>query len=338
MKKIAILNTLSSGVDIFNVVSDKLNVSAIIGLSSSVKKDGVSGYIDQESLCKESGVELIEIFDYSLSAAEDKEKLLGYDIDILLVAGWQRLIPDWLIDHCKICAVGVHGSPYGITEGRGRSPQNWALILGKEEFSLSIFEITPGIDDGAIIKSCTFEISPFDTISSMQHKVARLTAKMFIDSVLDGAISSRHFAEQEGEAKYLPMRRPEDGEIDWNLSSVAICDFIKALSHPYPGAYSYCGEIKTIFYAAVPFSCSEEYSCPAGTVIQIFTNADLLVKTGDGAVLVVDYIVSEAQLSALNTKVFSSANSAEQYKRIISRHKEKHPDLDLASDILSLAK
>ena len=52
--------------------------------------------------------------------------------------------------------LGGHGSPDGISGGRGRLPQNWALILGAKRFDLALFKITPGIDDGPIIAKRSF--------------------------------------------------------------------------------------------------------------------------------------------------------------------------------------
>ena len=114
---------------------------------------------------------------------DDKNKLLNTNIDILIVAGWQRLIPEWLIQHCKICVIGSHGSPLGITKGRGRSPQNWALIMGMESFEISIFQIDKGIDSGRIFNTKSFKYSAFDDIKTSYYKVCMLISQMLIELI-----------------------------------------------------------------------------------------------------------------------------------------------------------
>ena len=79
--------------------------------------------------------------------------------------------------------MGAHGSPLGITKGRGRSPQNWALILGLSTFYISIFKIDPGIDSGQIIETRSFTYSDFDDIKTSYYKVCLLTADMIINNL-----------------------------------------------------------------------------------------------------------------------------------------------------------
>ncbi|WP_291329249.1 formyltransferase family protein [Desulfovibrio sp. UCD-KL4C] len=334
--KIVILNTIFSGIDVLNSVASAITVDTVIGLSPLTNTANISGFVDQKEICENKGINYVEISDYSLRDASDQQKILNIEIDILLVAGWQRLIPEWLISHCSICAVGSHGSPYGITEGRGRSPQNWALILGKTSFNLSIFKITPGIDDGATIKDCTFEISQFDTIASTHHKVSQLTAQMFIDSIEDNSIINSHFTEQTGIPKYLPMRKPEDGEIDWFQSSLTIHNFIRALTEPYPGAFSLLGNEKIFFLQAYPYFLDYFSNENPGSIIKTFANGDFLVKTGDSFMLVTKYLSSNNCNKLIEGQSFESCKSQEQYNRIISRHISKYPELPIVEDILEL--
>ncbi len=113
--------------------------------------DFIAEYYDYEQFCISQKIEYVTVDTYTLKSESDKKKLLGLDIDIIITSAWQRLIPEWLIDHCNIGAIGVHGSAVGISGGRGRSPQNWALIFGENKFFLSIFWIDTNIDNGEII-------------------------------------------------------------------------------------------------------------------------------------------------------------------------------------------
>ena len=62
-----------------------------------------------------------------------------------------NVITDSFINIANLATIGAHGSCDGIVKGRGRSPQNWAFILGANKFKISLFKITSGIDEGDVI-------------------------------------------------------------------------------------------------------------------------------------------------------------------------------------------
>jgi methionyl-tRNA formyltransferase len=72
----------------------------------------ISGYTNLAPLAGKLGIPLYRPHGYSLKSDEDLERLSNKHIDVLIVFGWQRLIPEWLINHCKIGVFGVHGGPY----------------------------------------------------------------------------------------------------------------------------------------------------------------------------------------------------------------------------------
>ena len=175
---IYILNTVGIGLDIIDLVSKHVKILGIIGLSKRAPTDAISDYVYQYEFCDEHDFDFIEMESYELKSEQDKLKLISLDIDVLIVAGWQRLVPSWLISHCSICVIGSHGSPLGITKGRGRSPQNWALLLGLESFYISIFEVDAGIDSGRIIDTRKFVYSEFDDIKTSYYKAMMASISM----------------------------------------------------------------------------------------------------------------------------------------------------------------
>lgn len=335
--KVFILNTLSIGEDTIDFLSKNISISGIIGLSEREPKDNISDYSYQKEFCAKINIPFIEVSDYSLQNEKDKEILSELEIDVLIVTGWQRLVPAWLIDHCKICVIGSHGSPFGITGGRGRSPQNWALMLGAKEFYISIFKIDPGIDSGAVIDTKKFELSSFDTIKTSYYKVSILTSQMISEAIISGKLLETKFEEQsDKDAFYLPQRKPEDGEIDWNRNSFEVYDFVRALTKPYPGAFSKINNNKIVIWSGIPFSVQEEVTrdTEPGTIIKIFNKNDLLVKTKDSYFLIDNY-TSEFNIELLQK--FEYCDFKKQLSQIVERHELKYPDLKVAPAILKSA-
>lgn len=335
--EIYILNTLEIGINSINLLKRHLDIRGVIGLSERDASDNISGYKYLKQYCHKDDLHFIEVDTYSLSSQTDREKLLKLNIDILIVSGWQRLIPRWLIDHCKECVIGSHGSVHGITGGRGRSPQNWALLLGKKEFYISIFKIDEGIDSGSIIDTKSFVLTEFDNIKTSYYKVSWLTSQMIVDSIKNRRLFSKNSVKQEEEeARYLPQRLPEDGEIDWSRTSKQIYNFIRALTQPYPGAFSFLGQEKIIMWKGLPFEVNDSsraFKC--GEIVKVYDNRDFLVKTGNSFLLIDDY--SESSKRCIREgAILSSCCFEIQIKNIIERHYRKYPQLRLSDDILDI--
>jgi methionyl-tRNA formyltransferase len=339
---IYVLSTVEVGTDIINVLKNQLNINGIIGLKNQESSDDISGYYYMENYCKANSIPFIEVQNYSLKSEVDKTLLQSLNIDILIVAGWQRLIPQWLITQCKICVIGGHGSPYGIAGGRGRSPQNWSIILNKKEFFISIFKIDEGIDSGDIIDEKEFEISPFDDIESSYNKVCWLTSQMIIDCIQSKKITSGKLIAQDANPRYFPQRLPEDGQIDWNRTDTDIYNFIRALTKPYPGAFSYLNGGKLIVWSAKPFAVFTTKKYSPGQIVKKYTNGKLLVSTLNGFVQIDNYTFKSSSeketVSIEEGMMLESADFKQQMKNIVDRHEKKYPELKIAEDILSLTK
>lgn len=325
------LNTMAIGLDTIQIVSKKTKIKGVIGLTKRNPGEAISDYVYQKEFCTENNLDFIELETYNFSSKKDIEKLKKIKIDVLVVSGWQRLVPNWLIEQCKFGVIGIHGSPLGITKGRGRSPQNWALILGLEKFSVSIFKIDPGIDSGKIIDTKTFKYSQFDNIKTSYYKVCLLTAQMISNMISSNKLTNNNFEVQdESEAEYFPQRKPEDSYIDWDLPSERIRGFIRAITNPYPGATTIIKDCEVKIWSAIPFDLEFDSKAKPGQIVKIFNKGDLLVKTSDGYLLIEDYEV-KGKLKLKEEHIFISKSYEDQMKRICSSHREKYPNLPLSS-------
>lgn len=318
---IYVLNATINGKLMTELLVERLKICGIIGLDIN-GGNKTSEYYDYTEYCNEVGVPYYQMETYALSNERDKNLLESLDIDLIIVASWQRLVPDWLINHCSIGIIGTHGSHEGIIRGRGRSPQNWALMYGKNKFIFSIFWIEPGIDDGRIIDTEEFDYSEIDTILSSYVKLNILKAELIIKNIENGKIQNRSGDIQNGEALYLPQRTAEDGMIDWNRKCVDIYNMTRALTKPYPGAYTIYDGHRVIVWSAVPINLREDWICSGvanGSVISVLKDG-FIVKCADG-VLLVDL---HEGYNVRKGIVFESANYHEQMLKIVERHKQKY--------------
>ena len=333
MKNIYILNTLIHGIDTINLLKDKIKIKGIISLRN--KSKDISGYVDHKTFCKKEKIKLIKVETYELNNSIDEKNIKKLKINILLVLGWQRLIPSWLINHCEIC-LGVHGSPLGITKGRGRSPQNWALMLGKKKFNVSLFKIDANIDSGPVISSKKFSYSVYDDIKTSYYKISFMVADMIISFIRKKKII---FKKQNDKiAEYYPKRIPDDGRIDWSLNSKKLKNFVNSLTKPYPGAFSFINKKKIIIWNLIPFVLKIKNKISNGSIIKIFFNKDILVKVNNGFVLIDNYELIDKNFSISENMKFEKYSFKKQIKNIIKRHITKYKDLKIVTELKKIAK
>jgi len=266
-----------------------LKPKLIINLSK--KSENISGYFDLKDIAKKNNIEIFRPFNYSLKSNKDKEFLTSKKIDILLVFGWQRLIPSWLLEHSIFGAYGIHGGPELPPRARGRAVFNWSILLGYKNFYLYLFKLDSEVDSGEIIELKEFEILNKDDIVSIYHKNCIVSSQMFIKYIpkILNNVNLSTIKQQNVEPTYLPKRLPENSGIKWNEKAEVIVNLIRAVTHPYPSAFTYLDNMKVEILRAHIFDRRLKFKKNPGEIIEVFPNNDFIVMTLDFPVYIREY-------------------------------------------------
>jgi len=242
-----------------------------------------------EQYCLTNGIRFRHVSSYTLKGEADLALFREEAIDLLLVIGWERLLPPAILDCLGTCACGMHGSAFGLPRGRGRSPLNWALITGKRKFLTSLFRYNSGVDAGDVIGTVAFDVNKFDSIETL-HAKNRIAMMELIERhyplLRDGVAS--FVPQPPGRATYYPRRTEEDGAIDWRQPVHAVYDLIRAVAPPYPGAFCFYRGTKPRIDAAQPFDTGLfDRQQEPGLVLDVsISRSRFVVATGDGTLLV----------------------------------------------------
>jgi UDP-4-amino-4-deoxy-L-arabinose formyltransferase/UDP-glucuronic acid dehydrogenase (UDP-4-keto-hexauronic acid decarboxylating) len=206
--------------------------------------------------------------------------------DIIFSFHYRRNVSQAILDIAPAGCLSVRASL--LPEYRGKCPANWVLVNGATETGVTLHYLTTGVDDGDIVCQEKIKLSDTDTAKSVHEKATETASKM-LDTILpkitDG--TAPRTPQDQSKATYYGPRCPEDGEIDWNKSAVEIRNLVRAVTFPYPGAFSYVGEKKYFFWAVTAMSDSEvglngcEKRPFPGTII---STEPLAVACGKGAV------------------------------------------------------
>lgn len=342
------LVAVECGVDTLERLRQSVSIDGVIGLAPSAVSDvnAVSGYVDIRDYARQHDLPCYLANSYQLNHESDKQMLAKLDIDVLAVLGWQRLVPNWLIEHCRVGVLGGHGSADGITRGRGRSPQNWALLLNRPTFEVSLFRIDPGVDSGPILATRSFTYDVCDDIAVSYHKVSWLMADMIAELMSDGNLERFvGHPQSEADARYMPQRRPEDGQIDWNRPAPDLCHFVRALTRPYPGAWcSIEGGSRLVVWRAVPFSVPIDVAHEQpGKVLARHADDSLVIRCGGAdsstLLLVQDWEIDGefARYQIGQGTQLSTVDFTKQMAQIVDRHTQRYPECQITSDVLQAA-
>lgn len=268
------------------------NIDLVITLEPKyAAKNKVAGYFDLRPFLHDEGIEYYLVDDYNLKSDADIQALSQRDLGVLLCMGWQRLIPEWLLKYLDVGAFGMHGSNKPLPHGRGRSPMNWSLIQGKEMFFTHFFQYKSGVDDGDVIGFQLFDITPYDTAHTLHIKNLLSMIKLcetHLTRVLENNFSTT--PQKEVEPSFYPKRTETDGIIFWEDSTQDVYNLVRAITHPFPGAFSFYGKSKVKMWKVIPFDTHIRWdNAESGEICEVLYDGSFIVKTGDTSVLVLEY-------------------------------------------------
>ena len=258
-----------------------------------------SASISLEALQEEFGFNLHHVKNI---ADEDNIKFLKEkNLDILFIIGWHRIVPQIVLDQAKIC-VGLHTSL--LPKDRGSSPINWKLIRGCKNGGVTLFHLSSDVDSGPIIAQKDFSIDFEDTVQIVYFKSTLKSLDLLDENWLDlHNLNPKKILPDESLATINERRRPIDGLIDWTKSATDCYNWIRALTHPYPGAFTFWKGKKILIWKSL-ISNKEDRQTP-GTIIE--SNEKILVSTGNG---VIEIILLQAESEPLcNASVFKNSYS-----------------------------
>lgn len=268
-------------------------LNAIISIDKQLaEKNQVADYVEMRDFAQEHKIIFYSCKTYDLSSEEDRQFCEDLNIDIAFVIGWQRLIPEKILFKISIGAFGMHGSSLNLPKGRGRSPLNWSIIEGREVFYTNLFKYDEGIDSGAVVDTYKFNIHQHDNAETLHYKNL-LAMKVLVNRNLEVILGNSFVADIQSDLvpTYYPKRNPDDSLIDWEQDVYQIERFIRAVSPPFNGAFTFIDHKKLVIENAHVFD-SNEFGYEKAlipSVVEVFPSKKFLIKGFGGLLLVNAY-------------------------------------------------
>jgi methionyl-tRNA formyltransferase len=211
----------------------------------------------------------------SVNTPDWTERIRTWGPELIFSFYYRNMISEDILGIPRLGAFNMHGSL--LPKYRGRVPINWAVLHGEKETGVTLHHMVKRPDAGDIVDQEPVPIGPEDTARDVFDKcvkAARVVLKRQIDALTQGTAPRRK--QDESQATYFGGRTPEDGRIDWTAGAEKVYNLIRAVTQPYPGAFTDVDGKKLFIWWAKPAPG------PGGTPGQIVSTDPLIVSTGSG--------------------------------------------------------
>lgn len=220
-------------------------------------------------------------------------KIRAISPDLIVVVNFDQILKEELISIPPKGCINTHASL--LPKYRGRAPLNWAIIRGEQETGVTVHFINKGIDTGEIVIQKKISIGEDDYIEDIMGKVKEMYP-IIVNEAVDKIESNlvTPIKQEISNGFYCTKRTPKDGQINWDRPTAEIYNLIRAISRPYPGAYTYYNNHKVIIWRAEKIiaedrSVIKEISKVENGYIYSVDDNRILVKTSDGFINIKSY-------------------------------------------------
>ena len=209
------------------------------------------------------------------------KKIKELNPDIIFSLYYRNMLKPAILEIPPKGCFNLHGSL--LPAYRGRCPINWVLVNGEKGTGVTLHHMTPKPDAGDIVAQEKISITSNDTAMSL-HLKADAAAGRMLEKILPKIKTGkfRCVPQDNSKASYFGGRKPKDGQIDWNMTSTQIRNLVRAVTRPFPGAFTFIGGKKYIFWAVTELPSSGTNLSPG----LIISASPLVISCKKGAIRV----------------------------------------------------
>jgi len=167
---------------------------------------------------------------------EFRAQLTAMKPDAIIVVGYGRIIPQWMLDLPPFGNINLHASL--LPRYRGAAPIQWAIANGETVTGVTTMRIDAGLDTGDILLQQQIAIAPDDTAETLAPRLASIGADLMVETlrgIEGGTVGPR--SQDNAQASLAPILEKEDGLVDFSRSAPEIFNRIRGFQ-PWPGAHT----------------------------------------------------------------------------------------------------
>ncbi len=173
---------------------------------------------------------------YPQDAAAAREAIAAAQADVMVVAAYGLILPQWVLDAPRLGCLNIHASL--LPRWRGAAPIHRAIEAGDAETGVTIMQMDAGLDTGDMLLVERLPIAAGDTTGTLHDKVADLGARLIVEALEIAACGGfRPVPQPAGGVTYAHKIEKAEAQVDWALPAAVIERRVRAFD-PFPGAAS----------------------------------------------------------------------------------------------------
>lgn len=217
---------------------------------------------------------------YPDEASAARDTLLAAKPDVMVVAAYGLILPQWVLDLPVHGCLNIHASL--LPRWRGAAPIHRAIEAGDAQTGITIMQMDAGLDTGDMLLREAVDIGRDDNTARLHDRLAELGGKMIVEALARIGTLVRTPQPAEG-VTYANKVEKHEALVDWTQPADAIVRRVLAFD-PFPGANSPL-DGETVKLWAGHAATSAEQAAP-GTILAV-SETGVTVAAGAGSALTV---------------------------------------------------
>ena len=182
--------------------------------------------------------------------AEFRALLENIAADAIIVVGYGRIVPPWMLTLPRHGNINLHGSL--LPKYRGAAPIQWAIANGERISGVTTMLLNEGLDTGDILLQRELPIEPDETAITYGRRLAEIGAALMTETLRrleKSTVTPR--PQDHSQASLAPILKKEDGKADFTLAAQVIYNRLRGFQ-PWPGCFTSLRGKKLTISAAKP--------------------------------------------------------------------------------------
>ncbi len=222
---------------------------------------------------------------YPEEAAAARETIEAARADVMVVAAYGLILPQWVLDLPRLGCLNIHASL--LPRWRGAAPIHRAIEAGDAETGVTIMQMDAGLDTGNMLLMEKLAIETTDTTGTLHDKLAVLGGQLIVEALELAACGGlAATAQPEQGVSYAHKIDKAEAVIDWRQSAAVIVRRMHAFN-PVPGTVTTLEGVTLKLFCSTIDSCLQPSSNNPGMIL-LADKAGIAVQCGEGVLRITE--------------------------------------------------
>ena len=169
---------------------------------------------------------------YPQEAAAAQAQILAAAADVMVVAAYGLILPQWALDAPRLGCMNIHASL--LPRWRGAAPIHRAIEAGDAQTGITIMQMDAGLDTGAMLSVASLPIAADDSTATLHDKLAALGGDLMLQTLAQAEQGALQATPQpQTGVSYAEKISKTEAQINWHQDAASLARKSRAFD-PFP--------------------------------------------------------------------------------------------------------